>query len=566
MGKHGRAAKRARLQRELEDTEASAATHEESAVDAASAASASAPPPTPDDVVSQHDLAVAARVLHALGGRLDVFASPRCKALRVAMAPLLQAQLAKTQANAGGGGGGGRSGGAVAGAIAPGGATASVPPPPPNSALIGLASEALRYSRWDDGVVHLRKIRAAGIVPKLGSVQRWVRDTDAWREDSSAPGPRWRVLDAIARACAVQPERLLQQPAGRGGGAASAAAAAVSDGSVRVHRLPLFHPASPPGVAHPLATTMAAAAAAAATTPLSSSSGAATLVERDGGDDEDDSGTATGAPSLSALAPAGGAAGPDAAGLRSNFAVVSHIPAAARQPANRYDQTIYSGRAVSLAGADTVHSSPVPGVPGAVLCSGVLSPAECASIVASADALGWVPDEVLAVGYDDGGGGGGAVGDEINAGNVVWLADAAFVDALFARLAPHLPASLRGDPIVGLNARCRLYNYGPQARYRPHLDGGWPASGMVDGVYAYDVAAAAAESAAAAAAAAHPPAWSRLTVVLYLNGGPDGAFDGGATTFFLPGEEGTLLAHGVAPTQGCVLVFPHGERMRVCAI
>ena len=625
MGKHGRAAKRARLQREVE-----------APLDGIGGSSC-------DDCagLTAADLALTARVLHALGGRLDVFSSPRCKALRFAMAPLVQAQLARA------GGSSNNNSSSAATWAAAGVATAPVPP---TSSLIGLVSDALRYSRWADAVTHLRQLRAAGVVPRLGSAQRWVRDTDASREDSAHPGPRWLALDAIVRACAP-------------GGAATSTTLATLPGAADRQS---FHVLRESAFCAPGAGTIASSTApAAASSPLSSA------IELDN-EEADRGGAASSAvvtsssSSLVASAVAhahssatGATASPAAAS--PTFVVVSHTPAAARQPPNRFDQTIYYGAPVTLVSDRSgleVRKRDVPRVAGAFLLSNVLSASECDAIVRGADGLGWVPDEVLAVGYEDGeGGGAGSNSGELNAGNVIWLADTAFINTLFQRMAPHLPPSLRGEQIVALNARCRLYNYSSQARYRPHLDGGWPSSGLVDGVYAYDVSAASAQAAAAgtavsgalcadggggggrrsqqggrsvarpqptvslssssssslsssssyslgsnaaeetafpvaaasaaaaaaptvdvtsgkpsalaaaAAAAASPaggcgsppPTWSRLTVVLYLNGGTDGAFDGGNTTFFMPGEPGTLLALGVAPQIGSVLVFPHGE-------
>ena len=106
-----------------------------------------------------------------------------------------------------------------------------------------------------------------------------------------------------------------------------------------------------------------------------------------------------------------------------------------------------------------------------------------------------------------------------------------------------------GAPLLGINARWRLYRYYPGAVYRPHVDGAWPGSGVVkDGeaeggeAYAYD---------------AFGDRRSRLTMVVYLNEG----FEGGGTTFFTAaaGELGVVEARTVAPRVGAVLVFPHGE-------
>ena len=77
-----------------------------------------------------------------------------------------------------------------------------------------------------------------------------------------------------------------------------------------------------------------------------------------------------------------------------------------------------------------------------------------------------------------------------------------------------------------------------------HSDGSWPGSGIVDGAYVDDAFGGEQNS--------------KLTFLIYLNG--DGDFEGGSTTFFLPGEEcGHIEARAVHPQRGAVLVFPHGE-------
>jgi len=49
---------------------------------------------------------------------------------------------------------------------------------------------------------------------------------------------------------------------------------------------------------------------------------------------------------------------------------------------------------------------------------------------------------------------------------------------------------------------------------------------------------------------------SRLTFLMYLNDG----FEGGSTTFYLPGrEQPGLEARGVNPQAGAVLCFPQGN-------
>lgn len=62
---------------------------------------------------------------------------------------------------------------------------------------------------WTDALIALANMRSAGQTPKLGAVQRWVRDCDAAGEDPLA----MRVLDGILRTAA--PEQI-GSAAGRG--------------------------------------------------------------------------------------------------------------------------------------------------------------------------------------------------------------------------------------------------------------------------------------------------------------------------------------------------------------
>jgi hypothetical protein len=202
----------------------------------------------------------------------------------------------------------------------------------------------------------------------------------------------------------------------------------------------------------------------------------------------------------------------------------------------------------------------VPAVPGAFAVAGALSPAECAALVALAEALGFREDADYASGALSAGAGapsaarGAAAavarpagpGGERAAG-VALMADAeSLLAPLFARLAPLLPPALGvaagGGALAGLNPRFRFYRYAAGGVYRPHVDGAWPESAVRGGAVVHD---------------AHGGArWSRLTLVLYLNDD----FEGGTTTFFAaaPDAAGVLEARGVRPARGAALLFPHG--------
>ncbi|RKO89073.1 oxidoreductase-like protein [Blyttiomyces helicus] len=165
----------------------------------------------------------------------------------------------------------------------------------------------------------------------------------------------------------------------------------------------------------------------------------------------------------------------------------------------------------------------------------VLTPSECAAMIAAAESIGFTPDEPAA-------GTTASALSSVLAHNVFWLADPELLAHIASRTAPFLPSTSGGGALAGINARWRVYRYVPGALYRPHIDGAWPGSGVdADGKYVYDV---------------FGDRWSRMTFLVYLNED----FSGGETTFFVPSErEGVMDAWGVKPRTGCVACFPHGD-------
>ncbi|KAL3936852.1 MAG: hypothetical protein SGBAC_007914 [Bacillariaceae sp.] len=131
-----------------------------------------------------------------------------------------------------------------------------------------------------------------------------------------------------------------------------------------------------------------------------------------------------------------------------------------------------------------------------------------------------------------------------------------------------------GKPCFELNSinkRWRFFRYGQGCVYRPHIDGSWPESKLVrrskddvnndDGTmnegagnqfcqrYKYDTDASGETR-------------SFLTFLIYLNDD----FEGGATRFYQSDKESSagdksngMVAQGVQPKKGCVLVFPQGN-------
>lgn len=103
----------------------------------------------------------------------------------------------------------------------------------------------------------------------------------------------------------------------------------------------------------------------------------------------------------------------------------------------------------------------MPGVPGAFIINDVFESAECESLVKAAEQVGLLPDEPV---------GGSAIQlSSVLAHNLIWLADTNFISTLYSRIVDLLPQAVHGGAVKGINARFRLYRYRPGALYRPHV-------------------------------------------------------------------------------------------------
>ncbi|KAI1146179.1 prolyl 4-hydroxylase [Nemania diffusa] len=225
---------------------------------------------------------------------------------------------------------------------------------------------------------------------------------------------------------------------------------------------------------------------------------------------------------------------------KDSFEILETIAGPERKPPNLHPAVLYlsNENMVQLASdGPTTTLRKHPTVPNLSLIKDVLTRQECLSIVAAIESIGFLPDCPL---RDDGS------ASSILAHNVYWVVDNAFHDALWRRVAPHIPPHVGGRKARGINRRFRVYRYVPGAEYRCHFDGGWPPSGVdpKTGSYVYDASPAGAKQS------------SLFTFLVYLND----EFEGGETTFFTPSvREGVMNAYPVRPTMGSVALFPHGD-------
>jgi len=182
----------------------------------------------------------------------------------------------------------------------------------------------------------------------------------------------------------------------------------------------------------------------------------------------------------------------------------------------------------------------VPDVPGAFVLNDVLTVAECQQFRRAAGVAGYTADKAVPTGGEIDGGGGKY--DTEGLAQLEWLVDSSIMEPIWERIGALLPQELGGGRVTGLNARWRFFKYSQGSVYRPHVDGAWPGSGLIDGEYVFD---------------AFQDRWSRLTCLFYLNED----FEGGSTTFYTPSVStlGVIEARGVKPRTGSVLFFPHGD-------
>lgn len=219
------------------------------------------------------------------------------------------------------------------------------------------------------------------------------------------------------------------------------------------------------------------------------------------------------------------------------FYVVAHEPGAEHPAlptwANRDDNPARLARDYP---AERLTRREVSEVPGAYQLLNVLSAQECRRLIDLSESLGYLEDAAVSlprrIRHND---------------NVVWVTDSE-TDAIIWRRVAHLteeqPELFDHKRPLGLNARFRFYRYGEGDYFKPHTDGSWPGSRVVDGELVVN---------------AYPDRYSLMTFLVFLNED----FSGGATRFLAPesvatGRAGPHREVDVRTPVGGVLCFPHG--------
>lgn len=274
------------------------------------------------------------------------------------------------------------------------------------TSLTSRISSALIDRRHVDALVLLSEMEIREQVPKLGALQRWVRECDAVLTPSMSQEDEnrvWQVLDAILRT--TQPE-LIQSHTEAGG---------------------ILKPGTRVRWYEPFTTERAVSA------PQKAVLNSETVAEN-------------GAAVMKTLQIT---LGQDRRPPNKHPAIIYFSPPNTFPLLPKCDRTCHPKR------------FDLPGVPGAFIINDVFESTECESLVKAAEKVGLLPDEPIA--------GSAAQLSSILAHNLIWLADREFLAVLYSRIVDLLPQAVHGGGVKGINARFRLYRYRPGALYRPHV-------------------------------------------------------------------------------------------------
>ena len=231
--------------------------------------------------------------------------------------------------------------------------------------------------------------------------------------------------------------------------------------------------------------------------------------------------------------------------MEQPFYVIAREPGAENPAIPTWASRVENPLALAESSDAEVSRREVPDVPGAYQLFNVLSETECDALIGVSEALGYQQDAAVSlpreIRHND---------------NFVWVADDTTVATIWRRVAKQARRDLTlfdHKRPVGLNARFRFYRYGSGDYFKPHTDGAWPGSKVVDGRLVTN---------------AYDDRYSQMTFLLFLNDD----YQGGATRFMVDaGDTQRPARYGaeyrevdVKTPRGGALCFPHGMHPLHC--
>jgi len=184
-------------------------------------------------------------------------------------------------------------------------------------------------------------------------------------------------------------------------------------------------------------------------------------------------------------------------------------------------------------------------VPGAFQLLNVFSAQECQRLIKVSETMGYLPDAAVSLPRD-----------VRHNDSLTWVVDEQTDSIIWDRV-KDLMADEQGifdnNAAVGINARFRFYRYSKGDYFKPHSDGSWPGSRVVNKQLIAD---------------AYGDRFSQMTFLILLTED----FDGGATRFLVnandssqPARRGNQVKEvDIRTPAGSVLCFPHGMHPLHC--
>ena len=194
---------------------------------------------------------------------------------------------------------------------------------------------------------------------------------------------------------------------------------------------------------------------------------------------------------------------------------------------------------------DNVTRKELPEVPGAFQLLNVLSLEECQRLIELSETMGYLKDAAVSLSRD-----------VRHNDSLTWVVDEQTDGIIWQRIA-HLmhdkQDSFHGKEALGINARFRFYRYSKGDYFKPHSDGSWPGSRVINNELVAD---------------AYHDRISQMTFLILLSED----FNGGATRFLVNAGNPNKPAEGsdgikeidILTPAGGVLCFPHGMHPMNC--
>ncbi|UCX05716.1 prolyl hydroxylase family protein [Shewanella glacialimarina] len=231
--------------------------------------------------------------------------------------------------------------------------------------------------------------------------------------------------------------------------------------------------------------------------------------------------------------------------VNSDYFVVAHEPGAEHPALPTWANHQANVAKLSDAALTQPSKKMLAEVPGAFQLLNVLSADECQRLIAVSESMGFLPDAAVSLPRD-----------VRHNDSLTWVVDNATEQVIWNRINHLMDDNLgifAGKAALGLNNRFRFYRYNEGDYFKPHSDGSWPGSQVINGELVRD---------------AFGDRYSQLTFLILLTED----FEGGATRFLvnadnpqLPAKRGdNVKTVDIRTPAGSVICFPHGMHPLHC--